>query len=352
MKEAAPAPSTMVGSRPSGADDEGRGASGIWANVGCVWVARSDSSCSPPFVAMVETADAGQCDNLGALVRSRLDGSRERAILVQSKVCPILMMVFNVRPEELAKVVFLEGYNMVQELSPERAAPSLAESVLPWASHRPPHRNRAKGPSELVNGAGELGVVVIDQRLGRAFERERFPQLLSDPGCTGCSRHAEVDDRMPGVVDKDEDVQHVEGDRGNREEVHGGNALAVVPQGGLPAVDLVRLSGAARHVARDCSLGDVESQHLQLAMDARRAPTSVAGHPYDQPTDFAINSRTARRASSRFPGREETEAPSMPTDDGVRLNDDQGVAPAGQTMKQDPEEAVALRKRSGAVASV
>ena len=101
----------------------------------------------------------------------------------------------------------------------------------------------------------------------------------------------------------------------------------MVPQEGLPTVELVRRSGAPRHVARDSSLGNVESQLLELAMDARCAPTVVVGHPPDQLTDFEINSRTARRAFSRLPRPEDTEALAMPPNDRVRLYDDEGITP-------------------------
>ena len=43
---------------------------------------KSGTSRFLPFVAMMEAADPGQRDDLRALIRSRLDGSRMRAIRV------------------------------------------------------------------------------------------------------------------------------------------------------------------------------------------------------------------------------------------------------------------------------
>ena len=81
-------------------------------------------------------------------------------------------------------------------------------------------------------------------------------------------------------------------------------------------------------------------------MYARCAPTVIVGHPPDQLTDFEINSRTARRASSRLPGPEDTEALAMPPDDRICLYDDEGITPVRpNAMKKDPEETVARRKR-------
>ena len=133
---------------------------------------------------------------------------------------------------------------------------------------------------------------------------------------------------------------------GTEKKIHGRDALPVVSQEGLPTVDLIRRSGPPGHIARDSSLGNVESQLLELAMYARCAPTVVVGHPPDQLTDFEINSRTARRAFSRLPRPEDTEALAMPPNDRVRLYDDEGITPVRpNAMKKDPEETVVHRKR-------
>ena len=106
---------------------------------------------------MVETADARQSDDLRTLSRSLLGGPLDRTILVQAKVRPILMIVFNVRPDELAEVVFTEGDDMVQQLSPERACP---------------RRLRTEGLDQPINARGELGVVVVDEVARDLIERE------------------------------------------------------------------------------------------------------------------------------------------------------------------------------------
>ncbi len=194
--------------------------------------------------------------------------------------------------------------------------------------------------------------MVVDEVVRDVIEGERIAQLLRDPSRAWCSCRVGMDDSPPCVIDHDEDVQDVERDRGNGEEVHGGNALPVVLQEGLPAAELIRLRGTPRHVARDCSLGHVESQLLEFAMDPRSAPTIIGGHPPDQLPDFAIDSSTAWRATSRFPGPEETEAPPMPTDDRVRLYDDQGITPARpHAMKEDQKKGGRHGRATGAVAS-
>ena len=199
---------------------------------------------------MVETADAWQRDNHRTPARSRLDGSWDRAILVQSKVRPVLMMVFNVRPEELAEVVFTEGDDMIQQLAPYGPDPSLAHTVLPGTSDGGPRRLRTEGLDQPIDARGELGVVVRC-----LIEWERVSQLLRDPSRSWCPRHVEMDDSPPGPI----------------------------------------------------------------AVDARSAQTVAVGHPTDQASDFEIDSKTARRAPSKLPSPQETEARAMPTDDGQPL---------------------------------
>ncbi len=99
--------------------------------------------------------------------RSRLEGSWDWTILLQSKVRPVLIMVFNVRPEDLTEVVFTEGDDMVQQLSSEGAIPSLADSVLPRTSDACPRRLRTEGLDRPINGRGQLGVVVVDEVFSR-----------------------------------------------------------------------------------------------------------------------------------------------------------------------------------------
>jgi hypothetical protein len=59
-------------------------------------------------------------------------------------------------------------------------------------------------------------------------ERESLPQLLNDPIAGGVSRHVEMQNPPPMMLDHKEAVQHAEGQCRNREEVESGNYLAMV----------------------------------------------------------------------------------------------------------------------------
>ncbi len=58
--------------------------------------------------------------------------------------------------------------------------------------------------------------------------RERFAQLLDDPGGRGSVGHVEMKNTPLGVIDREPDVEDSEGRRGNGEEVHRRDRVAVV----------------------------------------------------------------------------------------------------------------------------
>jgi hypothetical protein len=65
----------------------------------------------------------------------------------------------------------------------------------------------------------------------------RFSQLLHNPESIRISRHTETQN-LPSVMAYDKEaIQYPEGDRRYREEVHGCNRLAMVPQKRQPPLD-------------------------------------------------------------------------------------------------------------------
>ena len=105
-----------------------------------------------------------------------------------------------------SSVVFTEGDDMVQQFSPERAAPSLADSVLPGTSDAGPRGLRTEGLDQPIDARRELRIVIVDQVPWCPIECEGVAQLLRDPSRTWCPRHVEMDDSPPGVINHDENV--------------------------------------------------------------------------------------------------------------------------------------------------
>jgi hypothetical protein len=146
-----------------------------------------------------------------------------------------------------------------------------------------------------------------------------------------------VDDASPGVCQDDEDEQHLEQRRGHGEEVHGNEAPDVVVEERAPG--LRRRRSTADQILGDRGLGDLEAELLELAVDPGCAPQGVRlGHPADEGSDLRGNRRAAGSVRPALPGPEQLEAGPMPPDDGLGLDDGDGLRPAApQAGEQDPD---------------
>ena len=82
-----------------------------------------------------------------------------------------------------------------------------------------------------------------------------------------------------------EDIQHVERECRHREEVHGGDGFAMIPQKGEPALPWFVGSRSPAHPAGDAALGNLEAEHDEFAMDARSSPGGILGHHSEDQTD-------------------------------------------------------------------
>src|SRR6266567_309284 len=69
---------------------------------------------------------------------------------------------------------------------------------------------------------------------------------------------------------------------GTEKEVHGGDAVSVVPEEGRPGLAGSRRARQGAQAARDASLGDIEAKAQQLSVDTGRAPGVLRGHPPDE----------------------------------------------------------------------
>ena len=127
-----------------------------------------------------------------------------------------------------------------------------------------------------------------------------------------------------------EDYQHEQdpesGGR-NREEIYGNHAHHVIFQESPPC--LRRWLGLpTRHQVGHCSLGDLDSQLEQLAMNSGRTPERIGScHLKNKVTDLRADQRSP---GSFVPGLElpkQLESFSVPSHDGFRLDDDQWLLP-------------------------
>jgi hypothetical protein len=88
---------------------------------------------------------------------------------------------------------------------------------------------------------------------------------------------------MANNANNKEAVQQLERDLGDGERVHGRDRFAMIVKKSQPALGQFWVSGCTLHATGDASLGYLEVEHEQFAVDARSTPSGVLGcHAEDQ----------------------------------------------------------------------
>src|ERR1700722_3812133 len=128
----------------------------------------------------------------------------------------------------------------------------------------------------------------------------------------------EVQDATPVMANDEKAIEQVEGDSGDRKEVHGGDGFAVIVKKRKPTLGRCRISGCTAHPAGDGALRYLEAEHEEFAMDARRTPGGIFNdYSKDQVTDLFGNSLPADLPLHfEEHGPIQSESGPMPADDG------------------------------------
>ena len=96
------------------------------------------------------------------------------------------------------------------------------------------------------------------------------------------------------------------------------------------------------HQVGNRSLGDLDSQLEQLAMNSGRTPQTFRGcHLKNKVTDFRANRRSPGSVASGLKSPKHLTTFFMPTHHGLWFDNDQNLSPvAPETTKHDPEKTV------------
>jgi hypothetical protein len=203
--------------------------------------------------------------------------------LPQSEMRAVFMVVADVFRKQSLQMAFIHRNDVIEQVSAAAFDPTLRDAVLPGTFERGADRPHLQGSNRCRNFKSPLLIPIKDQEPLCRCERKGFPQLLHDPQAGRVLGHIEVQN-PPAVMGNDEGAaEHAERDRGNRKQVHRGNSFPMVTQKGEPTLGRLWVPRRSFHPAGNRSLRDVETEHEQLAMNARRAPSRILGHhPEDQ----------------------------------------------------------------------
>jgi hypothetical protein len=156
-------------------------------------------------------------------------------------------------------------------------------------------------------------------------------------------RDVEVQNAPTIVAEDEEAVEHAEGDRRNREEIHRRDGLAVIAKKGEPSLGGVRRFWSSFHPTGNRPLGNIEAEHEEFPMDAGCDPGRVfRDHAKDQ-----IPHLRGYRLSPRRPPESRNQPPkhsktcSVPANHCFWRDDDERLFPTGlEPPSKNPEEFV------------
>ena len=168
-------------------------------------------------------------------------------------------------------------------------------------------------------------------------------QLLNKPGTPRLPGHVVMKDTPSIMGDNEEAVKHAEGERGHGKEIHRRDGFPTLAQKGRPSLCRIRIPWRFPHPAQDGPFRNVEAEHLEFAMNPWRAPGwIVRNHAEDEFAEFNADALPAgANWMSREPGPIRLETGPVPLHNGLRLNENQCLPPAGPEAPQyHPEKSL------------
>src|SRR5262249_45467052 len=209
---------------------------------------------------------------------------------------------------------------MVQTFSADRTDHAFHVRALP---------RRARGAENLVDihdfdllaELVSVDPITISQQIFRCgVERKGFQHLLRGPFPRGMSRDVEVDDASSIVGENDKHEQNFKPHGVDGEEVDRSQLRHVIVEERSPRLRwCLRM---AHDVVGDRSLGDLNAEFEQFAVDPAHPKAGSHGSCSNQIASFLWNLGTSRSPMTYFPSPIPPESLTMPVDDGFRLDDD------------------------------
>jgi len=167
-------------------------------------------------------------------------------------------------------------------------------------------------------------------------KRRGLTQLLRDPGVGRVARHARMDHPARGQLDHEEGRQRPEEKVGDGQEVARPDSCPMVAQESSPGLAGSSRRPHAAYVLLDGRPGHMDVQLQEFPADALDAPQAVdRGHRTDQRDCVRRDGGAMRRCCGTGLLTPETAKElAMPPEQGVGLDDEQGLAPGAEAAKR------------------
>lgn len=185
--------------------------------------------------------------------------------------------------------------------------------------------------------------MIKDEVLGGGLIREGLSQLLDNPDARRMTCNVQVENAPAVMADDEETVQKAESDGGYGKEVHSGDGFAMVAKKWQPASRRLWISGRAFHPTGDGSLGNIEAEHKEFAVNARSAPSRILRHHAVDPVPNLLRDSFSSNLLSHLRDQAPIHAESgtVPAHHGLRSNYNERPLPCRpKPASEYPEESV------------
>jgi hypothetical protein len=247
------------------------------------------------------------------------------------------------------EVTFVEDDDVGETLSPERPYHPLGNGVGLGCPKRREDCLNADVPGASDEVLPEASVSISYQELGLNAPGRGLDHLAPRPVGGGMSCHVEVHDRSATVINKEEDIQVLEGRGVDGEEVARPYVGSVIGEKGSPGLRW-RVSPSLEPIAPHGLGAKLESQREKLTADPTGAPAWILlCDAHNQIAQLGRDTRPPPRAVATLECPVAFPSEAMPANDRVWLDDNQGISPTWpEPREKDPDEPVSLcETRSG-----
>ena len=156
-------------------------------------------------------------------------------------------------------MAFIQRDDMVEDLTARASAPAFDDSILPGSLYACPFGLQARGLEERDQFGIELRIAIQNGVTIRLLSGECLPKLLDHPISRWVGSDIAVQNLPTLMIDHEETIQQLEGDRRYGEEIERHDHFAMVIQERQPTSSRITSPVDWAQIPSNRSLGDVET---------------------------------------------------------------------------------------------